>query len=208
MKTKGFGLSFQTQKNEQLTMLSRTALEQVQKMLQVKNAPVSAPIPSPASFQLLQSHEQQNIQHFSKAPSSSAPLEQSILSASSSFGLNDKKPNPGKAMTNVRNKSLEIAQKLKINSQQPTSAQPKPPVKKTDPLSHQLHIYVGNLHPDTTEQTVKAYFSTYGEVADVYFPGKKHPGIASRFAFVTFARFFGDHPMKPELKNSHWIGGR
>jgi RNA recognition motif-containing protein len=51
----------------------------------------------------------------------------------------------------------------------------------------QNKIYVGNLSYTAREQELRDYFSTYGEVTEVFVPKDRETGKGRGFAFVTFA---------------------
>lgn len=76
--------------------------------------------------------------------------------------------------------------------------------KQTEERSLSLRLFIGHLHPSTVEATLEEYFKQFGQVVDVYFP-RDGSGQHRGFAFVTFTKIFGKHPM--EVPN-HVIDGR
>lgn len=107
--------------------------------------------------------------------------------------------------TSKKKQVSEIASKLKLKTiVQKTSnpAQTKPPAGAQKPSN--LRIFVGRLDHSCDEKSLRDYFGSYGDVADVYFP-KNKSGLLRGFAFVTFSRFYGDHPLET---SNHVINGR
>lgn len=99
----------------------------------------------------------------------------------------------------------EIASKLKLKAmiqKNPNPAQAKPPAGAQKPSN--LRIFVGRLDHSSDEKTLKDYFGSYGDVVDVYFP-KNKSGLLRGFAFVTFSRIYGVHPLET---SNHVINGR
>lgn len=72
--------------------------------------------------------------------------------------------------TVLKHKAEEIAKKLlKVDNQAATFIKPPaPPVfpKSSDPSEYRL--FVKNLRPETTEETLKGYFGRWGKVSDVF----------------------------------------
>lgn len=64
----------------------------------------------------------------------------------------------------------------------------------------ELRIFVKNLHPQTSEARIKAYFSRWGEVSDVCIREPEHKyGEGANMAFVTFTFFHKDSPIKTPI---------
>lgn len=104
-------------------------------------------------------------------------------------------------------KTATIAMKLKL-FKEPVQAEivpaAKPPQSEMKAeFQKALRIFVGHLSSGTDEKVLKEYFGKYGEVADVYLPTNPS-GQKRGFAFVTFTRFFGKHPMETQV---HVING-
>ena len=96
-------------------------------------------------------------------------------------------------------KTTTIAMKLKL-CKEPAQAEVVPAVKPSQlemkaEFPKVLRIFVGHLNSETDENTLKEYFGKYGEIADIYLPVNAY-GQRRGFAFVTFTRFSGKHPME------------
>lgn len=62
-----------------------------------------------------------------------------------------------------------------------------------------LRVFVKNLRPETTEATLKNYFSRWGTVVDVLIrkPLQPHRGFVScAMGFITFSSFFTESPLR------------
>lgn len=98
----------------------------------------------------------------------------------------------------LKDKTNTIAMKLKLGL-----AQHNPPEPEAS-NSPEMRLFVGHLCPQIDENALRQYFSSFGNVIDVFFPNDSS-GSTRGFAFVTFSCLFGEHPMKTP---KHIINGR
>jgi RNA-binding protein Musashi len=104
-----------------------------------------------------------------------------------------------------KDKSNMMALKLKLGLAQPMKEDVMPTLsKKKIPKTSEMRLFVGHLCTLTDETALKEYFSTFGDVVDVFFPRDSCGGTRG-FAFVTFSHLYGEHPMKTPR---HVIKGR
>ena len=86
------------------------------------------------------------------------------------------------------------------NSRRDASAAPGGPPKGTK------KIYMGNIPFQVTKEEIKDFFSSYGEVVDVYIPQNPDTGVGRGFAFVTMKE--EDAMAAIEATNGADFGGR
>lgn len=89
----------------------------------------------------------------------------------------------------LSDKTNTIAMKLKLGL-----AQDNAPHQKAS-NSQEMRLFIGHLCPEIDENSLRDYFSSFGNVIDVFFPQDSSGGMRG-FAFVTFSRLFGEHPTK------------
>lgn len=105
----------------------------------------------------------------------------------------------------MKTKTSTIAMKLKLMDKNfATSPEVSKPKKVDSQESDDLRIFVGHLDSKIDEKSLKDYFGKIGEVTDVFIPTDPS-GHNRGFAYVTFSRFFKEHPIK---FNNHIINNR
>lgn len=70
----------------------------------------------------------------------------------------------------------------------------------------ELRLFVKNLRPETSEQSLKTYFSRWGHVSDLYIrqPNNSHREPRCAMAFITFSSYYKESPLNTYL---HVIDG-
>lgn len=78
---------------------------------------------------------------------------------------------------------------------QPAEPAPKAKAAPIDPSD--LRIFVKNLRPETTEQSLKAYFNRWGKVVDVFIrqSGHNFSGVRCAMGYITFSSYYGQNPL-------------
>jgi RNA-binding protein Musashi len=69
--------------------------------------------------------------------------------------------------------------------------------KKSSYDPSELRVFVKNLRPETTEETLRSYFSRWGKVTDVYIRRADHSfnGIRCSMGYITFASYYSSSPL-------------
>ena len=106
---------------------------------------------------------------------------------------------PSESSTQMKkDKYAIIAKKLKLSLHNHTSPSDS---SKAPSENAEMRFFVGRLCPLIDEKDLKIYFSSFGEVVDVFFPRDSN-GKTRGFAYVTFSRMVSD-----PMKTSHAING-
>lgn len=97
--------------------------------------------------------------------------------------------------------------KQKLQIQKPLV--PRPPKKEVHVRfydSSDLRLFVKNLRPETTTETLKNYFSRWGPIQDIYLrkPTQLFDGTCCSMGFITFSSFYNESPLNAYI---HVIDG-
>lgn len=91
-------------------------------------------------------------------------------------------------------------EKVQTLGQANSKANFKSTAKPIDPS--EMRLFVRNLHPGTTEASLKNYFSRWGKVEDVFIrkPAQNYRGQNTCYmGYITFSSFFNGSPLNLEL---------
>lgn len=104
-------------------------------------------------------------------------------------------------------RQVRVTKSLAKGEIDPTS-KPKPKREKTDnsPPPGTKKIYIGNIPFTATKDEIKAFYSEFGDVVDVYIPPNPETGEGRGFAFATMA--IADADKAIEGTNGAEFGGR
>lgn len=107
------------------------------------------------------------------------------------------------SQSDLQKKLGQLSEQIALKLKNKVSAQPK--TNEVDPSDFRL--FLKNLHPETTEETLYAYFGRWGEIADIFIRKGKHnfAGIRCNMAYITFKSYFKESPMSAYI---HVIDGQ
>lgn len=119
----------------------------------------------------------------------SPAVKEEAAATTNSSSSSETKEQPLSDSTNVWCQQIK-----KRRSTSKSAAQPKVEKKENSP---DLRIFVKNLSPHTTKQTVKDYFGRWGVISDVYIrqTSSTFRGIRCLMAYITFTSYFRESPL-------------